>query len=232
MRDIVIEPNVNAYAEGSALIKMGMTHVFCIASVESNVPKWLDGTGKGWVSAEYNMLPRANRERKKRDISRGKQDGRSVEIQRLIGRSLRSVVDMKVLSENMIWIDCDVFQADGGTRCASITGGAVALALAVKKLLKDGAISENPMKELVAAISVVKIGNDFIVDPNYEQDSSADVDMNIVMTESGRFVEIQGTAEGVTFSRKENDRILDLAEENIKELIQKQKECIEAQVIK
>jgi len=228
MRDLVIEPNINAYAEGSALIKMGMTHVFCIASVEATLPKWLAGSGKGWVSAEYNMLPRANRERKPRDISRGKQDGRSVEIQRLIGRSLRSVVDMHVLGEHMIWVDCDVFQADGGTRCASITGGAVALAFAIKKLIGDGVLSENPMTELVAAVSVVKIGDDFIVDPNYEQDSSADVDMNVIMTESGNFVEIQGTAEGVTFSRKENDHILDLAEKNIKLLIEWQKACIEA----
>ncbi len=228
MRDLTIEPNINAYAEGSALIKMGLTHVFCIASVESKLPKWLAGSGKGWVSAEYNMLPRANRDRKQRDISRGKQDGRSVEIQRLIGRSLRSVVDMNVLSENMIWIDCDVFQADGGTRCASITGGAVALAFAIKQLIRDGILSKNPMKELVAAVSIVKIGDDFIVDPNYEQDSSADVDMNVIMTESGNFVEIQGTAEGITFSRKENDHILDLAEKNIQQLIEQQKACIEA----
>ncbi len=228
MREIIIEPNINAFAEGSALIKMGLTHVFCIASVESKLPKWLAGSGKGWVSAEYNMLPRANRDRKQRDINRGKQDGRSVEIQRLIGRSLRSVVDMNVLGENMIWIDCDVFQADGGTRCASITGGAVALAFAINRLIRDGAISENPMKELVAAVSIVKIGDDFIVDPNYEQDSSADVDMNVIMTESGDFVEIQGTAEGITFSRKENDHILDLAEKNIQLLIEQQKACIEA----
>ncbi len=227
MREITIEPNINAYAEGSALIKMGQTHVFCIASVESKLPKWLAGSGKGWVSAEYNMLPRANRDRKQRDINRGKQDGRSIEIQRLIGRSLRSVVDMHALGENMIWIDCDVFMADGGTRCASITGGAVALAFAIKKLIRNGILSENPMKELVAAVSIVKIGDDFIVDPNYEQDSSADVDMNVIMTESGNFVEIQGTAEGITFSRKENDHILDLAEKNIKPLIEQQKACIE-----
>jgi len=228
MRNITIEPNINAYAEGSALIKMGLTQVFCIASVESKLPKWLAGSGKGWVSAEYNMLPRANRDRKQWDINRGKQDGRSVEIQRLIGRSLRSVVNMHALGENMIWIDCDVFQADGGTRCASITGGAVALAFAINKLIGDGVLTENPMKELVAAVSIVKIGDDFIVDPDYEQDSSADVDMNVIMTESGNFVEIQGTAEGITFSRKENDHILDLAEKNIQLLIEQQKACIEA----
>ena len=150
-----------------------------------------------------------------------------MEIQRLIGRCLRSVVDMAVLGEHMVWVDCDVFQADGGTRCASITGGAVALALAMKKLITDGVLSKNPMKELVAAVSVVKIGDDFIVDPTYDEDSAADVDMNVIMTESGNFVEIQGTAEGGTFSRKENDHILDLAAKNIRLLIAQQKACIE-----
>lgn len=226
MRDFNLELNVNDYAEGSVIIKMGMTHVLCVASVEEKVPRWMTGSGKGWVSAEYNMLPRANRQRKPRDISRGKQDGRSIEIQRLIGRSLRSVIDMEALGERMIWIDCDVLQADGGTRCASITGGAVALAMAINKLKAEGLLTKDPMKEFLAGVSVVKRGDEFIVDPNYEEDSTSDVDMNIVMTESGNFVEIQGTAEGEVFSRKDNDQFLDLATENIQKLIQLQKDAL------
>lgn len=223
MRDFDLELNVNDYAEGSVIIKMGKTHVLCVASVEENVPRWMTGSGKGWLSAEYNMLPRANRQRKPRDISKGKQDGRSIEIQRLIGRSLRSVIDMEALGERMVWIDCDVLQADGGTRCASITGGAVALAMAINKLKAEGLLTKDPMKEFIAAVSVVKRGDEFIVDPNYEQDSSSDVDMNIVMTEGGNFVEIQGTAEGEVFSRKDNDQFLEIATENIMELIKLQK---------
>jgi ribonuclease PH len=225
MRPFSLELNVNEYAEGSVVIKMGKTHVLCTASVEENVPKWMANTGKGWVSAEYSMLPRANRQRKPRDTNKG-QDGRSVEIQRLIGRSLRAPIDMQALGERMIWIDCDVLQADGGTRCASITGGMIALGMAINKLKKMGLITKEPIKELVAAVSVVKHGNDFIVDPNYEQDSSSDVDMNIVMTESGNFVEIQGTAEGQVFSRKDNDKILDLAGVSIGELIKLQRKAI------
>ncbi|PCJ60851.1 MAG: ribonuclease PH [Planctomycetota bacterium] len=226
MREFNLELNVNDYAEGSVIIKMGKTHVLCVASIEEKVPRWMANSGKGWVSAEYNMLPRANRQRKPRDISKGKQDGRSIEIQRLIGRSLRAVVDMEALGERMLWIDCDVLQADGGTRCASITGGAVAMAMAFNKLKAQGLITKNPMKEHIAAISVVKKGSDFIVDPDYEQDSSSDVDMNIVMTEGGNFVEIQGTAEGDVFSREDNDQILNLATDSIKQLIQLQKDAL------
>lgn len=226
MRPFNLELNVNEYAEGSVIIKMGKTHVLCVASVEETVPKWMANTGKGWVSAEYSMLPRANRQRKPRDIAKGHQDGRSVEIQRLIGRSLRATVDMAALGERMIWVDCDVLQADGGTRCASITGGMVALAMAINKLKQMGLVTKDPIKEMVAAVSVVKHGSDFVVDPNYEQDSSSDVDMNIVMTESGHFVEIQGTAEGQVFSRKDNDTILDLASASIRELIKLQRSAI------
>lgn len=225
MRPFSLELNVNEYAEGSVIIKMGKTHVLCTASVEENVPKWMVGKGKGWVSAEYSMLPRANRQRKPRDTNKG-QDGRSVEIQRLVGRSLRAPIDMEALGERMIWVDCDVLQADGGTRCASITGGMVALAMAINKLKKMGLITKDPIKEFVAAVSVVKYNNEFVVDPNYEQDSGSDVDMNVVMTEGGNFVEIQGTAEGEVFSRQDNDRILDLAGASIRELIKLQRKAL------
>ncbi len=225
MRPFSLELNVNEYAEGSVIIKMGKTQVLCTASVEENVPKWMANTGKGWVSAEYSMLPRANRQRKPRDIGKG-QDGRSVEIQRLIGRSLRSAIDMQALGERMIWVDCDVLQADGGTRCASITGGMVALAMAINKLKQLGLIVKDPIKEFVAAVSVVKFNNEFVIDPNYEQDSGSDVDMNVVMTESGNFVEIQGTAEGEVFSRNDNDTILDLASTSIREIIKLQRSAL------
>lgn len=225
MRPFSLELNVNEYAEGSVIIKMGKTHVLCTASVEETVPKWMVGKGKGWVSAEYSMLPRANRQRKPRDFGKG-QDGRSVEIQRLVGRSLRAPVDMEALGERMIWVDCDVLQADGGTRCASITGGMVALAMAINKLKQMGLITKDPIREFVAAVSVVKYNNEFVVDPNYEQDSESDVDMNVVMTEGGNFVEIQGTAEGEVFSRKDNDKILDLASASIREIIKLQRSAL------
>lgn len=225
MRPFSLELNVNEYAEGSVIIKMGKTHVLCTASVEETVPKWMVGKGKGWVSAEYSMLPRANRQRKPRDFGKG-QDGRSVEIQRLVGRSLRAPIDMEALGERMIWVDCDVLQADGGTRCASITGGMVALAMAINKLKQMGLITKDPIREFVAAVSVVKYNNEFVVDPNYEQDSESDVDMNVVMTEGGNFVEIQGTAEGEVFSRKDNDKILDLASASIREIIKLQRSAL------
>ncbi len=226
MRPFSLELNVNAYAEGSCIIKMGNTHVLCVASIEESVPRWMAGSGKGWLSAEYNMLPRANKTRKPRDISKGRQDGRSVEIQRLIGRSLRAMLDFEALGERMIWIDCDVLQADGGTRCASITGGAVALQMAVNKLMNDGLIVTNPVKEFVAAVSVVKVNGEIVVDPDYIQDSTSDVDMNVVMTEGGKFVEIQGTAEGEPYSREESDEILNAATKSIKDLIQLQRRAV------
>lgn len=226
MRPFSLELNVNAYAEGSCIIKMGNTHVLCVASVEESVPRWMAGSGKGWLSAEYNMLPRANKTRKPRDISKGRQDGRSVEIQRLIGRSLRAMVDFEALGERMIWIDCDVLQADGGTRCASITGGAVALKLAVNKLKKEGVLKVDPIKEFIAAISVVKVNGEIVVDPDYIQDSTSDVDMNVVMTESGKFIEIQGTAEGEPYTREETDKILNAATASINELVKLQRSAV------
>lgn len=216
IRKTKITANVSPYAEGSALIEIGGTKVLCMATVEEKVPHWMRNSGKGWVTAEYAMLPRATHERIRRE--RPNASGRTMEIQRLIGRSLRAVVDMKKLGERQIFIDCDVIQADGGTRCASITGAYVALGLACKKLVSSGKLNASPIISEVAAISVGIVEGTPILDLKYEEDSNADVDMNIVSTGTGKFIEIQGTAEQEPFSRDEMDAMLELAEKGVNEL--------------
>jgi ribonuclease PH len=228
VRPISITPHFLDHPEGSALIECGDTRVICTATVDEKVPKWMHGSGKGWVTAEYDMLPRATNSRKGRDSHRGKINGRTQEIGRLIGRSLRSIVDMQKLGERMITIDCDVIQADGGTRTSSITGGYVALAIAIGELMKRGAIKENPLKEHVAAISVGLIGGEPVLDLDYNLDSRADVDLNVVMTGSGGLAEVQGTAEGRTFSRDQLNTMLDLTFGSLDDLVTIQKMAIEA----
>ena len=219
LRTVVLTPSWSRHAEGSCLIEIGATRVLCTASVEENVPPWMRNSGKGWVTAEYGMLPRSTHSRKARDGSRFKPDGRGVEIQRLIGRSLRAVVDMQLLGERQITIDCDVLQADGGTRCAAITGGWVALQHAVAGLLQKGLLAENPLRQNVAAISVGLVEGRAVLDLPYEEDSKAEVDMNVVMDGSGQLIEVQATGEGRTFSRAEMDALLNLAEKGIGELV-------------
>ena len=231
-RKIKITKDVNIYAEGSVLIEVGNTKVICTASVSEKVPPFLRGTGKGWVTAEYSMLPRATSERNQREASKGKLTGRTVEIQRLIGRALRSAIDLEKLGERLITIDCDVIQADGGTRTTSITGGYVALALAIKKLLKDEILEENPLIANVAAISVGKIDSELMVDLKYSEDSAAEVDMNVIMNKKGEFIEVQGTGEESTFTRTELNGLLDLAEASIKRIINLQDKVIEQENLK
>lgn len=231
-RKIKITKDVNIYAEGSVLIEVGNTKVICTASVSEKVPPFLRGTGKGWVTAEYSMLPRATNERNQREASKGKLTGRTVEIQRLIGRALRSAIDLEKLGERLITIDCDVIQADGGTRTTSITGGYVALALAIKKLLNDEILEENPLIANVAAISVGKIDSELIVDLKYSEDSAAEVDMNVIMNKKGEFIEVQGTGEESTFTRTELNGLLDLAEASIKRIINLQDKVIEQENLK
>ena len=231
-RKIKITKDVNIYAEGSVLIEVGNTKVICTASVSEKVPPFLRGTGKGWVTAEYSMLPRATNERNQREASKGKLTGRTVEIQRLIGRTLRSAIDLEKLGERLITIDCDVIQADGGTRTTSITGGYVALALAIKKLLKEEIIEENPLIANVAAISVGKIDSELMVDLKYSEDSAAEVDMNVIMNKKGEFIEVQGTGEESTFTRTELNGLLDLAEASIKRIIDLQDKVIEQENLK
>lgn len=226
LRDIKITRQFTKHAEGSVLVECGNTKVICTASVEQSVPRFLKGKGQGWVTAEYGMLPRSTHSRMSREAARGKQSGRTQEIQRLIGRALRASVDMKKLGENTINIDCDVIQADGGTRTASITGACVALADALTYLKEKGAIKENPLKHMIAAISVGIYKDSPVLDLDYDEDSSAETDMNVVMTENGQFIEIQGTAEGETFSREESNQLLDLAEKGIYELIVLQKQAL------
>ncbi len=216
LRETKITPNYAPYAEGSALIEVGNTKVICTATVEEKVPFFLRNKGTGWVTAEYAMLPRATHTRTNRETLRP--SGRTQEIQRLIGRSLRAVVDMKLLGERQIFIDCDVLQADGGTRCASITGACVALALAVKTMLQQGKIKKNPIISEVAAVSVGMVENTAILDLCYAEDSTAEVDMNIVCTGSGKFIEIQGTAEREPFTREQMNEMLELAEKGINQL--------------
>lgn len=226
LRPVQIQTNYLLTAEGSALIEVGHTRVLCAASVEDTVPSFLRNSGRGWVTAEYAMLPRATAERTQREVNKGKPSGRTHEIQRLIGRSLRAVVDMDLLGERTILVDCDVIQADGGTRTASITGGYVALALAVKKLLEFGAIKRNPLRDLIAATSVGVVQGQAYLDLCYEEDSSADVDMNVVMTGSGEFVELQATAERLSFK---DDRLLEmiaLARLGLQQLFEIQKAAI------
>ena len=218
LRPVKITPDYTMYAEGSVLVEMGNTKVICTASVENKVPSFLEGQGLGWVTAEYSMLPRATNTRKKRDIKNLKLDGRSSEIQRLIGRSLRAVVDRKALGERQITIDCDVIQADGGTRCASITGGFVALWLACKKLLDEGQIRTMPLTAQVAAVSVGIYEDEAILDLNYAEDSHAIVDCNVVMTSRGEFIEVQGTGEGRPFTDTELKKLLSFGKRGVARL--------------
>jgi ribonuclease PH len=211
-RPVSIEPGFVRTATGSCLYEQGETRVICTASATGSVPRWLEGSGRGWVTAEYAMLPASTGERKERDSKRGRPDGRAVEIQRLIGRSLRGVVDLSALGEHAIYVDCDVLQADGGTRCASITGGYVALRLAAKKLVEAGALDRNPLNGSVAAISCGVVGGEALCDLDYAEDSNAEVDANVVMTGDGGLVEVQATAERTPVSRASLDRLLALAE--------------------
>ncbi|NQW85132.1 MAG: ribonuclease PH [Alcaligenaceae bacterium] len=222
MREVQIRRQFTRYAEGSVWIAMGETQVLCTASVLEKVPPFLKGKGQGWVTAEYGMLPRSTHTRSEREAAKGKQSGRTQEIQRLIGRSLRAVMDMSALGERTIQIDCDVLQADGGTRCASITGAWIAVADAVDGLLKKGLLSVNPLKDSVAAVSVGMVQGRAVLDLDYPEDSGCDADMNVVMTGAGRYVEVQGTAEGHTFDRTELNALLQLAEQGISELAQLQ----------
>jgi ribonuclease PH len=226
LREVSIETNVTKHAEGSCLIKCGDTHVLCTASIEERVPPFMRNTGLGWVTAEYGMLPRATNTRNRREAAAGKQSGRTQEIQRLIGRSLRAGVDRSALGERQITVDCDVIQADGGTRCASITGGWVALRLAVNKLLKAGSISNDPLTDHVTAVSCGVYGGQAILDLDYAEDSEAGTDANFVMTGSGGLIELQGSAEGATFSRAEFDQLMDLAEKGVRELVAAQKAAV------
>ena len=227
LRELSITVGASKYAEGSALIKAGDTHVFCTASVEEKVPPFLYGQKQGWVTAEYGMLPRATHTRSQREVTKGKPSGRTSEIQRLIGRSLRAVVDMTAFGEKTIWIDCDVLQADGGTRCASITGAYVAMAQAFQKMKQAGAMMiRPPLTGQVAAISVGMIEGRPILDLCYEEDSKAGVDMNVVRTEAGCYIEVQGTAEASPFTRAEMDRMLALADTGLERLLDLQRRSL------
>lgn len=226
LRPVIIEPGFVGSADGSALISVGGTRVICTASVSDQLPKWMKGRGKGWVTAEYSMLPASTGDRKSRDISRGRQDGRGVEIQRLIGRSLRVGVDFAALGERSVYVDCDVLEADGGTRCASITGGYVALHLALDDLLESGEITSHPLTTSVAAVSVGMVGGRALCDLDYPEDSAAEVDANVVMTGDGGLVEVQATAEQTPLSRASLDELLGLAEAGIDQLRQAQEAAI------
>ncbi len=226
LRDISIQRNYTCHAEGSVLVTFGNTKVICTASVEDGVPRFLKGQGQGWVTAEYGMLPRATGTRNDREAARGKQTGRTLEIQRLIARSLRAAIDLKALGENTIYVDCDVIQADGGTRCASITGGCVALVDALTFLLNSNKIKNDPLKRLVAAVSVGVFKGMPVLDLDYPEDSGAETDMNVIMTQHGGLVEVQGTAEGEPFKRSEMDAMMDLAEKGLKELFQLQQKAL------
>lgn len=228
LRPVRITRGYTQVPEGSVLIEIGKTMVLCTASIEEKVPPFLKGTGKGWVTAEYSMLPRATGIRNQREASKGKLTGRTMEIQRLIGRALRSIVDLAKLGERTIWIDCDVLQADGGTRTASITGAYIALSDAVSFLARQGLLKKSPIIDSIAAISVGKVEGEYLLDLAYEEDSKAEVDMNVVMTGAGKLVEIQGTAEGEPFDRNELNILLDLAEAGIRTLMDKQKKALES----
>lgn len=225
-RPMNLTVNVNKYAEGSVYIEVGDTKVMCTATVEEKVPMFMKGQGKGWVTAEYSMLPRATQTRNQRESARGKLSGRTMEIQRLIARALRSVVDLQALGERSITIDCDVLQADGGTRTTSITGAFVALALAMHKIAQKHALPKFPITDFLASVSVGIVGENTLLDLNYEEDSKAKVDMNVVMTGNGQFVEVQGTGEENPFSRAELDQMLALAEKGIREMIEQQREAL------
>ncbi len=226
LRKVVITPDFLQNPLGSVLIEFGKTKVLCSATIDNFVPRWLKGDGRGWVTAEYSMLPSAGGARSQRESARGKIGGRTHEIQRLIGRSFRSVIDLSLLGERTIWIDCDVLQADGGTRTASITGGFVALRIAVDKLLKDGSLKKNPIKENLAAISVGIVDGQQMLDLDYSEDSNAEVDMNVVMTQSGNLIEVQGTAEENPFSKQQCIDMIDLAQNGINQLLKLQAKAI------
>jgi ribonuclease PH len=226
LRPVTIEMNVSRFAEGSCLIRAEHTHILCAASVEEGVPRFMKDSGKGWITAEYAMLPRSCEKRIPRDISRGMISGRSHEIQRLVGRALRSVVDFEMLGERTIRIDCDVLQGDGGTRCAAITGSFVALYQAIRKLIDKGVIKKNPIRNYVAAVSVGIVNGVPTLDLNYQEDSHAEVDMNVVMTDKGKFIEVQGTAETNPFSDSDMQKMLFLAKAGIKQLIKIQKKTL------
>ncbi|MCX5591829.1 ribonuclease PH [Alcaligenes endophyticus] len=227
LRDVRIETAYTRHAEGSVLIRMGDTHVLCNASVLERVPPFLKGKEQGWVTAEYGMLPRSTHTRSDREAARGKQSGRTQEIQRLIGRSLRAVFDLSALGERTLHIDCDVLQADGGTRCASITGAWIAAALAVKHLQKNGTLTTQPLVQSLAAVSVGLVQGSPVLDLDYIEDSGCGADMNIVMTGAGQFVEVQGTAEGQTFDRATFNQLLDLADKGIRELMVLQQQAVD-----
>ena len=226
MRDISFEKDVNIHADGSCLVKFGKTHVICLATIDEKVPHWLKNTGKGWVTAEYGMLPRSTNTRMDREASKGKQSGRTQEIQRLIGRSLRSIIDLSALGERQIKIDCDVIQADGGTRTASISGGFVALYQAVDLVKKNFNIEKPIIKEFIAGVSVGIIDDKPNLDLDYEEDSKAQVDGNFVICESGKIAEIQTTGEEYFFSKEQYNMLFDLASEGVSEIIEKQKKCL------
>ncbi|HCJ12506.1 MAG: ribonuclease PH [Verrucomicrobia bacterium GWF2_51_19] len=228
LRPITFQPNIAPNASGSVLVRFGNTQVICAITLEKKLPKWMlrEENKTGWLSAEYSMLPYSTLERKQRDISKGKLDGRTVEIQRLIGRSLRAVVDLKALNDYTLWIDCDVLQADGGTRTASISGAYVAASLAFRKLLQTGSLAQNPLKSAVAAVSVGILNNQALLDLDYLEDKDAAVDFNVVMTDSGQFVEIQGSGEESTFSEDQHNALLGLAKSGIRKILQLQQEAI------
>lgn len=226
LRTVKMIRDFNLYAEGSVLIEAGNTKVICTATVNDKVPSFLKNSGKGWLTAEYAMLPRATGERNQREASKGKLSGRTMEIQRLIGRALRSAVDLEKLGERTLTLDCDVIQADGGTRTASITGAFVALGIAIAKLLREGILEESPILSSVAAVSVGKCEGEILLDLNYEEDSSAEVDMNVIQNDLGAYIEVQGTGEEATFDRKELNGLLDMAEFGIQALLEKQKEVL------
>lgn len=221
LRPLTFTPGIAPHATGSVLVASGNTRVICSAMIEAGVPRWMkeQNVAGGWITAEYSMLPYSTLQRKPRDIARGKLDGRGVEIQRLIGRSLRAVIDLELLGARTLWVDCDVLQADGGTRTASITGGCVAVALACESLLKNGLLSKSPVKKMVAAVSVGIVDGRPLLDLNYEEDKSASVDLNVVMTDDGHFVEVQGAGEEATFSQEEFAAMLNLGKRGVAELI-------------
>ena len=228
LREVSLSRNFTKHAEGSVLVCFGDTKVICTASVEERIPRWLKGSGRGWVTAEYGMLPRSTGDRMAREASRGKQGGRTMEIQRLIARSLRAVVDLEALGERLITVDCDVIQADGGTRTASITGAYVAMADAIQHMLSEGVISSDPLFGQVASVSVGIYQGVPILDLDYAEDSNAETDMNVVMNSAGAFIEVQGTAEGHAFRREELDNMLNLAASGIQTLFEAQRDALES----
>ena len=228
IRTVTFTPDFTRHAEGSVLVEFGETRVLCTASVEERVPRWMRGKGRGWVTGEYGMLPRATHTRSAREAARGKQSGRTVEISRLIGRSLRAVIDLSALGERTVTLDCDVLQADGGTRTASISGAYVALALAMQRIVAAGKIKKNPLLGQVAAVSVGVYRGTAVLDLDYAEDSEAETDMNVVMNDAGRFIEVQGTAEGHAFSQEELSEMLALAQAGIAHIVQKQDEVLTA----